>query len=224
VCLPLGYEDGDTSYPVVYLLDGGVQQDLLPVAGFAALATLSGQYEEFILVGVETINRSLELTTPSEVPYDLEVIPLNGDALKFRRFVVDEVQPFIDARFRTSHETAVLGESLAGLFIVETFLRAPESFDHYIAVSPSVWWEGKALARAAADLLAAPGFPTDRSLYLTVADEVDIKPPLTEIVSALTDHAPAGLTWWYEPLPNEHHHTIYHPATLDALRRIFAPE
>jgi len=224
VCLPLSYESSEENFPVVYLIDGGVQQDLLPVAGFGALATLSGQYEEFILVGVETLNRRYELTTPSKEPYDLSVIPTNGGAGNFRRFLVNEVQPFVDARFRTSGETAVLGESLAGLFIVDTFLHEPKSFDHYIAVSPSVWWKGGALARASADLLTAPGFPDACSLYLTVADEIDIKTPLAQIVSALEDHAPTGLTWWYEPLPTEHHNTIYHPATLDALRRIFAPE
>jgi predicted alpha/beta superfamily hydrolase len=221
VYLPFGYEERDESWPVVYLIDGGVQQDFFPVAGFGALATLSAQYEEFIVVGVKTNNRRYELTTPSEVEYDLERIPENGGADDFRRFIREEVQPLIQERYRTTGETAVLGESLAGFFIMDTFLRAPQSFDHYIAVSPSVWWEDKALAQAAADYLKNGDYSAGHSLYLTVADEVDILESIGPIVDALEAHAPAELTWWYDPMPEEHHNTIYHPATLHALRLIF---
>jgi len=44
------------------------------------------------------------------------------------------------------------------------------------------------------------------------------------LATALGEHAPASLNWWYEPMPDEHHNTIYNPATLRALRRIFAPQ
>lgn len=223
VHLPMGYEQRAERFPVVYLIDGGVQQDFVPVAGFGTLATLSRQYREFILVGVETVDRGFELTTRSTEPYDVLNIPSNGGADEFRRFIVEEVQPLVEARYRTTGETAVLGESLAGLFIVDTLLRAPDSFDHYIAVSPSVWWQEQALVRSAEDHLSAPDFPTDRSLYLTFADERDIGRGVEVLVAALREHAPEALTWWFDPRPDEHHHTIYHPATLEALRRIFAP-
>ena len=221
VYLPFGYKQRNERWPVIYLIDGGVQQDSFPVAGFGALATLSAQFEEFIVVGVQTNNRRHELTTPSDLEYDLELNPDNGGADDFRRFINEEVQPLINDRYRTTGETAVLGESLAGFFIMDTFLRAPDSFDHYIAVSPSVWWEGKALALAAAEYLQAEDFPAGHSLYLTVADEVDILDGIGPIVDALENHAPEGLTWWYDPMPEEHHNTIYHPATLNALRLIF---
>lgn len=221
VYLPFSYEQRDRRWPVVYLIDGGVQQDFFPVAGFGALATLSGQYEEFIVVGVQTEERTYELTTPSEVAYDLKQIPRNGGADDFRRFIADEVMPLIDARYRTTGETAVLGESLAAFFIMDIFLRAPETFDHYIAVSPSLWWEDKALSLAAAEYLQADDFPVDRSLFLTVADEADIIESIEPLVTALEEHAPESLTWWFDPMPEEHHNTIYHPATLNALRLIF---
>ena len=221
VCLPWGYAEREERFPVLYLIDGGVQQDLVPVVGFQALATLSAQYREFIVVGVETENRRFELTTPSEVAYDLELIPSNGGAEDFRRFLVEELRPWVDSSYRTSGEDVVLGESLAGLFIVDTFLRAPASFDSYIAVSPSLWWNEGSLALSAAEHLRAQGFPAGRSLFLTVADEADIQEGMRPLVAALEAHAPAGLSWWFQPMPEEHHHTIYHPATLVALRLVF---
>ena len=221
VYLPFGYEQREENWPVVYLVDGGVEQDFIPVAGFAALATLSGQYEEFILVGIETVDRRHELTTPSTVAFDVENLPTNGGADEFRTYIREEVQPLIDDTYRTSGENAILGESLAGFFIVDTFLRAPSSFDHYIAVSPSVWWEERALTLSAAGYLAAEEFPANRSIYLTAADEEDILDGLEPLVQALEDHGREDLRWRFDPMPEEHHHTIYHPATLKALRWLF---
>jgi predicted alpha/beta superfamily hydrolase len=224
VSLPWSYGDGNRRYPVLYVVDGGVQQDFLPMAGMSALGSLSMQYREFILVGVQTENRYVELTAASALEDDLRWLPENGGAEQFRRHLLDEVKPWIEARYRTSGEDAIIGESLAGLFITETFLRTPASFDHFIAVSPSLWWRGEGLSHEAADLLAEGGFG-GHSLYLTIADEgEDMQTGMDRLVAALEAGAPDDLTWWYRPMPDEHHGTIYNPATLDALRLVFAPE
>jgi uncharacterized protein len=46
--------------------------------------------------------------------------------------------PAIDARYRSTRERAIVGESLAGLFVVETLLRESTLFDHYVAFDPSL--------------------------------------------------------------------------------------
>lgn len=46
--------------------------------------------------------------------------------------------PAIRQRYRTTAETALVGESLAGLFVVETFLREPALFDTCVAFEPSL--------------------------------------------------------------------------------------
>ena len=43
------------------------------------------------------------------------------------------------------------------------------------------------------------------------------------LAGILKKGAPTALKWFYQPLPEETHATIYHPAALEALRRIFAP-
>jgi hypothetical protein len=45
-----------------------------------------------------------------------------------------------------------------------------------------------------------------------------------ELAEVLRKNAPANLKWHYEPMPKETHGTIYHPAALEALRRLFKPE
>ncbi len=178
---------------MLYLVDGGFAQDFIPMAGMAALATLSGQYREFILVGVQTNDRYYELTSASEVPYDLENIPHNGGADKFRQHLQDEVKPFIEGRYRTSGEDGIIGESLAALFITETFLRTPASFDHFIAISPSLWWDDMGLSREASGLLNAADFPADRSFYFTVASEGGtMLEGVERLAAALEHHAPGS--------------------------------
>ena len=225
VVLPMGYSERNESFPVLYVVDGGVHQDLLPMAGMAALATLSGQYREFILVGVQTNNRYYELTTESTNAYDLENIPHNGGAKKFRQHLVEEVRPLVESRWRTSGENAIIGESLAGLFIAESFLHAPDSFDHFVAVSPSLWWRDMGLSKEAADILQKDSFPSDPTLYLTIASEGGTMiEGMERLVKALETHAPENLKWWYQPMPQEDHSTIYNPAALKALRLIFTRE
>jgi len=222
VVLPLAYNKTNQNYPVLYLVDGGPHQDLFPMAGMAALASLSGQYQEFILVGIQSNNRYWELTSESTVAYDLKNIPHNGGAQKFRQFIREELKPFIEGRYRTSGETAIIGESLAGLFIVESFLHAPDTFDHYVAVSPSLWWRDMGLSKEAAGILQSKDFPADKSLFLTIASEGGTMiEGMERLVGALEEHTPEGVDWWYRPMPDEEHHTIYNPAALQALRLIF---
>jgi len=222
VWLPPGYHDTDRTYPVVYLLDGGVDQDFHHITGLAQLGTIVGTTQDFIVVGVATKDRRNELTFRAE--HDPSLIadyPTHGQSDRFRRFIADEVMPFIDAAYRTDGDEAVMGESLAGLFVLETFLRQPMLFDRYIAVSPSLWWDKGALADEASGLLAAQP-PTGRILWLTVADEGGEMQAAIDRLRASLD-AVTGYTSIYSARPHETHATIYHPAALDAFRILYAP-
>lgn len=222
VWLPPGYADGETAYPVLYLLDGGVQwQDFHHISGLAQLGTVNGTTRDVIVVGVASVDRRNELALPTDNPELVAEYPTQGQSERFRRFLAEEVQPFVERRFRASGETALMGESLAGLFVVETFLKAPEMFDHYVAVSPSLWWDGGRLAaQAGARLRDHSNDP--RTLILTLGDEGgEMQAAMDVLVAQLRAHAMPGLDWFYAPRPHESHATIYHGAALDAFRRLF---
>lgn len=221
VWLPPGYAEGEQAYPVLYLLDGGVAQDFHHISGLAQLGTVNGTTRDVIVVGVASVDRRHELALPTANPELIARYPTQGGSERFRRFLADEVQPFVKGRFRTSGEAALIGESLAGLFVVETFLKAPEMFDHYVAVSPSLWWDGGRLAaQAGAHLRDHSNDP--RTLILTLGDEgPEMQAPMDVLVTNLRDHAMPGLDWSFTPRPDESHATIYHGAALDAFRRLF---
>lgn len=222
VWLPPGYAKGDQHYTVLYLLDGGREQDFPHIAGLGQLGALSGTYEALIIVGVRTRERQHELTPVAKDARYLRAFPSAGGATEFRRYLVEDVKPFVEARFRTGKRSALLGESLAGLFVVDTFLNQPDAFDDYIAVSPSLWWDDRALAHAAARLLAARKV-TGRRLYLTCANEGGtMRAGLDELTAAITAQ-PDGLQWWFvDRAATDTHATILHGAALDALRRLYA--
>ncbi len=222
VWLPPGYAEGEATYPVLYLLDGGtVWQDFHHISGLAQLGTVNGTTRDVIVVGVASVDRRNELALPTGNAELIARYPTQGQSERFRGFLRDEVQPFVDGRFRTSGETALMGESLAGLFVVETFLKAPEMFDHYVAVSPSLWWDGGRLAaQAGAHLRDHSNDP--RTLILTLGDEgPEMEAPMEVLTANLRQHAMPGVSWSYTPRPAESHATIYHGAALDAFRRLF---
>ncbi len=222
VRLPSGYTDNpDKTYPVIYLIDGGVEQDFPHIAGIAQHADISWTFEPFILVGIETVDRRAEISPPAKDPRYDAIAKIRGGADSFRRFIADEVIPWTQSHYRTSYERTVLGESLAALFIVDTLLRETDMFTTYIAVSPSLYWDAALLVTESEKLLK--GFDdTPRRLYLTMADEGgNMQLGMDTFISSLQASAPASLQWSYTDRRNsEHHGSILHISALDALRRL----
>ncbi|WP_436792191.1 alpha/beta hydrolase [Caulobacter sp. RL271] len=226
VHLPPDYASSGKTYPVLYLLDGGEKEDFPHIAGLAQLGELSWTYREMIVVGIEGVDRRHDLTHPTSVAKEKADYPTTGGSAAYRRFLAEELKPWVAARYRVSGESAIIGESLAGLFVVETFLKQPTLFDAYIAASPSLWWSDQALARgAAADLARWPKTgPTGgaRKLYLTIGDEgTTMQEGVDKVVAAIGAAKPAGLTFVYDPMHQEHHSTVYHPAALKAFRTVW---
>ncbi len=221
VWLPPGHGEDGHRYPVLYVLDGGQTQDFHHISGLAQLGTVNGSTRDVIVVGVASMDRRNELALRSSNPDLIAQYPTQGDSAHFRRFLAEEVVPFVEATFATDDTSVLMGESLAGLFVVETALKTPTLFDTYVAISPSLWWDDGELAGQAASLLATHP-PGPRTLMLSIADEGgEMQAAMDVLVAALRSSAPADLTWTYDPRPTESHATIYHGAALDAFRRLF---
>ena len=213
----------DAPLPVLYMPDGGVAEDFLHVAGLLQVSVANGTMRPFMLVGMQNTQRRRDLTGPTDSAEDRKIAPVVGGASAYRAFIRDELMPEIARRYRTTGETAIVGESLAGLFVVETYLLEPQLFDHYLAFDPSLWWNRGALPREAAALLAK-GKPGKRSLYLASSSESGIAIEVQRLADVLEKQTPSGLQWHVEKMPEETHGTIYHPAALKAFRAVFKPQ
>jgi len=212
----------DVRLPVLYMPDGGMQEDFLHVAGLVQVLVGNGTMRPFLLVGIENTERRRDMTGPTSIAEDRKIAPRVGGSEPFRRFIREELMPAVKRRYRTTDETAVVGESLAGLFVVETLLADPALFDTYIAFDPSLWWnDGGLIARASRQLTALPG--VNKRLYLATSSEPRIAGLTERFAGILAQRAPRGLTWQYENMPEETHATLYHPAALRAFRVLFKP-
>jgi predicted alpha/beta superfamily hydrolase len=224
VYMPPGYaESRDARVPVLYMPDGGLAEDFLHVAGLVQVSVGNATMRPFLLVGIENTQRRRDMTGPTTNEQDKKIAPRVGGSAAFRRFIRDELMPQVSARYRTTSETAIVGESLAGLFVVETFLLEPELFDTYIAIDPSLWWNNRELINSAAERLRARP-KLEKRLLLASSDEKEIAEDTERFAEVLSKNAPSRVRWHYERMPEEKHSTIYHPAALKAFRAVFAPQ
>ncbi|HWW77127.1 MAG TPA: alpha/beta hydrolase-fold protein [Pyrinomonadaceae bacterium] len=221
VYFPPGYrESAGTRLPVLYMPDGGMAEDFLHVAGLVQVSVGNGTMRPFLLVGIENTQRRRDLTGPTDNENDKKIAPRVGGSEAFRKFIRDELMPRIKGRYRTTDERAIVGESLAGLFVVETLLLEPDLFDTYLAFDPSLWWNDQKLVGEAGGLLRAR-LKAGKTLYF--ASSAEDREATQRFANVLDKEAPPGLRWHYEKMPDEKHSTIYHPAALKAFRVVFRP-
>ena len=222
VYVPPVYRDSATvRLPVLYMPDGGLAEDFLHVAGLMQVLVGNGTMRPFILVGIENTQRRRDLTGPTTNADDKKIAPRVGGSAAFRQFIRRELMPAVRQRYRTTPETALVGESLAGLFAVETLLLEPDLFDTYLAFDPSLWWNNGQLAKQAAGPLAAYRGPA-KTVYLATSSQGDTA-ATRQLASLLRTPSQPRLTGYYEPMPAETHATIYHPAALRGLRLVLKP-
>ena len=161
VHLPSSYRvEQDRRFPVIYMQDG---QNLFdPEASFAgswevdeAVHAQAGRGAEAIVVGVPNagVDRIREYAPWSDPEHG------GGEADTYLRFLLDDVKPLVDRRFRTRTErdrTGIAGSSLGGLLSLYGFFRFPGSFGFVAALSPSLWFGNDAIFRF---IEAAPFVP-----------------------------------------------------------------
>jgi predicted alpha/beta superfamily hydrolase len=223
VYMPPGYNTSPGSrVPVLYMPDGGIGEDFLHVAGLVQVSVGNGTMRPFLLVGIENTERRRDMTGPTEVESDKKIAPRVGGSAAFRRFIRAELMPQIKKRYRTTDETAIVGESLAGLFVLETFLLEPDLFDTYLAFDPSLWWNDHKMVDSAAGLLDS--HPKSPKTVYFVSSGDDTGEFTQRFADALSKQAAPNVHWNYEKMPGEKHSTIYHPAALKAFREVFKPE
>lgn len=216
VWLPSEYKISTDSLPVMYMADGGIKEDFPHIANTLAKLIKAKKIAPIILVGIENTQRRRDLTGTTEVETDKEVAPVVGGSEKFRAFINDELFPEIDKRYRTSNKKGILGESLSGLFVVETFFLKPEMFNYYIAFDPSLWWNNHYLVRTAKERLDNIT-ASDKKFWFAGSSATDISQYTNELSKILTDNNPKNMKWIYFDEPKEKHSTIFRATKEKAL-------
>ena len=208
VWTPAKYQIGADSLPVMYMADGGINEDFPHIANTLAKLITEQKIKPLILVGIENTQRRRDLTGFTDVAKDKEIAAVIGGSENFRAFIKDELFPEIKSRYRTTAEKTIIGESLAGLFVIETFFYTPEMFDHYIAFDPSLWWNNHYLVRTAKEHLAKlPS--TEKRIWFACSNTKEIAPFTKELANILKTENRTNLKWNFSDEPKEKHATIF---------------
>ena len=155
----------DRRWPVIYLLDGAVTQDLMMGAGVMRWGALWGRNTDAIIVGIETKDRQRELLPTTGDAAERQRYPTAGQSAAFRAWLAQVVKPMVEERYRHDGTAFLIGESAAGHFVVETWAANSQLFTGYAAISPSLQWDFEALSRRPLGTDLRP------PLYVSLADE-----------------------------------------------------
>jgi predicted alpha/beta superfamily hydrolase len=216
-------------FPVLYMPDGGIDEDFPHVVNTVDSLIALRLIRPVIVVGIPNTERRRDLTGPTRVAKDSTIAPRVGGSAAFRRFIRDELMPAIDARYRTTADRAIIGESLAGLFVVESFLREPALFDEYIAFDPSLWWNHGALVDSARALVVAAGSaparhatasPKHRRTIYFAGSRDDIGKETARLAATLRAVAPREISWTYVGRPDLTHATIFRALAPTAIAQV----
>lgn len=215
---PAVYAQSSEPYPVMVLLDG--DGHFLHTAGIIDFLSGIGSMSPMIVVAVPNTDRTRDLTPPLSSPDD--AMPTAGGADDFLAFIADELMPHIEANYRTAPYKVLVGHSFGGLFAVHALITRPETFDAYVAISPSLWWDEKGLVSNAEAFF--PGREDLKGyLYMTIGNEGGaMLAAAWEMAGVLEEHAPDGFDWHFEYMPEETHGSIPHRTTYDALETLYA--
>ena len=159
VYLPKGYRRSHTQrYPVLYLHDGqNVFDAATSFAGVewgvdetAQRLTAAKLIEPIIIVAVANTGEDrIHEYSPTAARIDaLKRMQSNGSLRIYGRFLIEELKPFIDRKYRTKREaefTGLGGSSLGGLATLVLGLWFPNYFTRLAVMSPSIWWDDCAI-------------------------------------------------------------------------------
>lgn len=216
VWLPPQYQNSKEKFPVLYMPDGGIMEDFPHIANTLDKLIKTKSIPPFILVGIENTERGRDLTGFSVVEADSQYCPLSDGAKNFRSFITDELVWEIEKKYRVNSKKGIIGESLAGLFVMETLFLKPASFDFYIAMDPSLWWNNHYLEREANGFIA--NLPKKKTkLWFAGSGAEDISLHTKNLAKTLNEKAPETLQWKYSDEPKEKHNTIFRATKEKAL-------
>jgi len=157
VCLPKRYENSNKHYPVLYMHDGQNlyrDEDSFFGSSWRIADCLEEIGLELIVVGIDcnpkgtkrfdeygpwvsekSINRGLSID---------ESIDLGGEGEQYIDFIVEELKPYIDDKYRTIvDDTAMAGSSSGGIISTYAMCKYPSIFKRVAALSNAYWLSQK---------------------------------------------------------------------------------
>jgi predicted alpha/beta superfamily hydrolase len=168
-------------YPVIYVVDGNAWTALVSEIIRANMEVgVQSRVEPAVVVGIgyptdrafDLTRRTLDFTSPlAPGHFDSNIRDPTGGDIALMDFIDTKVKPVIEAHFKIDRDRqTLLGHSLGGLFTLLTMCNRPQSFQTYVALSPSIWWDHDALLQEARQFIDKADRPQKLRVFLSVGD------------------------------------------------------
>ena len=220
IYLPHGYsKDSVKEYPVIYLLDGTIDEDFIHIAGIVQFGSFSwiNMIPETIVVGISNIDRKRDFTFHTDDKGYTKEFPTTGHSASFIDFIEKELQPFIKNNYNTNKTKTLIGQSLGGLLATEILFKKPDLFDNYIIVSPSLWWDNESLLE-----YTPATYQTQKSIYVAVGKEGEImEREAKALYNKLKPLNKKNTKIYYQFFEKQNHADALHLAVYDAFEKLF---
>lgn len=233
-------EDYDTNvnsdYDVIYVFDSqwrsrfGLVHDLMHY-GCQELVTPNEEAHQYIVVGIPSpyvpeheYDRNRDFySAPVNIPLPEGMPEGYGCAPQFKKFLKEELMPYIDSNYRTTGHTLAVGHSLSASFILDA-LETEDMFDDYIALSPNLCWDNDLWADRLINFNFNDGKP--RYFFFNMADECedtgfgpDWRPAWDKVKNHFESVAlPDNVVMTFNESPQYSHIQSYQPVIIDALK------
>lgn len=219
--LPLQY-DSSKAYPVIYVLDGSMNEDFLHITGLVQFFNMTFSMPDCIVVGIANVDRKRDFTFHTDLKDLQKDYPTTGHSEKFIRFIESELQPYIKSQYKTNNTRYLIGQSLGGLLATEILLKKPGMFSHYLIVSPSLWWDDESLLKAAPALLGKQQFP-ETFVYVSVGKGEDsiMQREANQFYAALQKSNKPTLKTAFKLMTDDNHATILHRSLYEGFLVLF---
>jgi len=238
VYTPPSYSDtiaAPQRYPVIYLLDGDAHfhsvTGLIQILGTGVNGTYA--VPEMIVVAIPNTNRLRDMS-PTKVTKGLDGKPAPGMAssggmANFLGFIKSELIPAIDTKYRTMPYRVFIGHSLGGITTIDALYTIPETFNAYVAIDPSLWWDDKVLLKQAKEHFNKPGVYQNKVLFLGQANTLTPDDTTTnqhfnamlQFNEVLGAYNKSGIRYGYKYYSGDDHGSVPLITEYDALRFIF---
>lgn len=231
VHLPVEGEKGE-KYPVLYILDAPEQ--FLPIAGIVSHLE-KWDMPQTIVVGIPNTDRIRDFT-PTAVPASPgEPFENSGGYENFIDFMECELAPYLKNKYPVDEMSTIVGHSLAGLFVVNTYVSHPRVFDKYLAIDPAVSWDDQTFVDRSEELLQKNNYQ-NKSLHVAVANSTSVDTVrVRRMNDRHTEHLRANLnfhdilvenkqhldtTWEY--YPDDDHRSLIIPSMYSGIKNLFS--
>ncbi|MFC1726637.1 alpha/beta hydrolase [candidate division KSB1 bacterium] len=222
VRLPDKYENVTDRYPVLIVLDGNLlMHSAVNSPTFNSIIhslVRSGEIPDLIVIGILNTDRRRDFT-----PTKIKRHRSGGGADKFIKFLKEELIPYVENTYRTGGKKILFGHSLGGLLTTYTFLTVPETFDAYIASSPSFTWDDRIIFKTAENTFQKPFLIKKTFLFYVGSNDMQDYPEASQrFAEMLEQKAPQKLKWEFKLYENEDHMTMPPISFKNGLSKIFS--